>query len=204
MAIVHHSHLIKPAISYKIYQISYIHQDQIHLSNDVVLQSAFIASTLSTAREIAAVICTIGLELEQKATDYFRKNEPLRGFILDGIGSTAVDLLFKEACHIISCDASTRNYQASSPVSPGMPGLAISQQQLLFELAPAKEIGVHLTSLQIMVPRKSTSMVICLGPEMATWTKAEVCSRCNLKKTCQYRVRKVRQGLKYHHGGASN
>jgi len=193
MAIVDQSHLIRPAVSYKVYPISYIHQDQIHLSNDVVLQSSFIASTLSTAKELATVVCTIGPGLEQKATNYFRENEPLRGFILDSIGSTAVDLLSREACHIISCAASSRNYQASSPISPGMSELAISQQQLLFELASAREIGVSLTSLQVMVPRKSTSMVICLGPEMATWTKAEVCGRCNLKKTCRYRVPKVRQ-----------
>ena len=69
MAIVHHSHLITPAITYRIHPVSYIHQDQIHLCNDAILQSSFIASTLSTARELAAVICTIGPELEQMTFD---------------------------------------------------------------------------------------------------------------------------------------
>jgi len=85
-------------------------------------------------------------------------------------------------------EALSRGYQASSPLSPGMPGFSISEQWQLFKLVPAEEIGVSLNPSGMMVPRKSTSMVIGVGMKMPTWTQAEVCDRCSLKRTCPYKV----------------
>ena len=143
---------------------------------------------LTEAKELAAVVCTIGPKLEKQVTDYSKSGETLRGMILDGIGSAAVDMLNQEACRLIASEASSRGHQASSPVNPGMPGLPITEQWNLLELVNTPEIGVSLTSSGIMVPRKSASMVIGIGPQMTTWTPAEVCARCNLKKTCPYRI----------------
>ncbi|MCK4863676.1 MAG: hypothetical protein KAS25_05225, partial [Dehalococcoidales bacterium] len=111
-----------------------------------------------------------------------------RAMLLDGIGSAAVDILVQEACRFFSGEASKRGLQASSPVNPGMPGLPITEQQNLLELAHAGDIGVSLTSSGVMVPRKSTSMIIATGPVMKTWTQAEICARCNLRETCPYTV----------------
>jgi len=108
--------------------------------------------------------------------------------LLDGIGSAATDTLAQEACKIIADEASSRGQQVSSPVNPGMPGLPLTEQWNLLELASASEIGVILTSSGIMVPRKSTSMVMGIGPQMKTWTRAEVCAHCSLRKTCPYRI----------------
>lgn len=185
---VNNSQLLDPAVVYKIHTITDMHQDRIYLSGNKLLDGSFIPSTLPSAKELAALVCTIGPKLEEKAAQFFLQNEPLRGFLLDGFGSAAVDALSEEACQIIDREAMSRGYQASSPISPGMPGLSISEQQHLFELVPAEEIGVRLTSAQIMAPRKSISMVMGMGSEMATWTKAEVCKRCQLKKTCRYKV----------------
>ena len=117
----------------------------------------------------------------------------MQALILDGIGSAAVDSLAQEACHFINREASSHGHQASSPISPGMPGLPISEQWQLFQLVPAEQIGVHLTSSAMMVPRKSVSMIIGIGPDMPTWTQAEVCNRCGINKTCHYRVRHLNQ-----------
>ena len=127
--------------------------------------------------------------LEEKVTEYFTRNDPLRAVILDGIGNTAVDSLAQETCQLIKQEAASRNYEASSPFSPGMTGWPISEQWHLFRLVPAEQIGVRLTSSAMMVPRKSISLVIGIGQDMPIWTQSEVCDRCNLKKTCHYRVR---------------
>lgn len=55
-------------------------------------------------------------------------------------------------------------------------------------LVPIEQIGVQLSSSGMMIPRKSFSMVIGFGAEMPTWTRAEACARCNLAKTCRYKV----------------
>lgn len=185
---INKSYLLKPAIIYKIYTITDMSQGQIYLSDNKSIHSPFLVSNLPSAKELAIIVCTIGPELEEKAAYFFHHDEPLRGLLLDGIGSAAVDCLSEEACQILTQEASTRGYQTSSPISPGMIGLPISEQQHLFEMVPAEEIGVYLTSAQIMVPRKSVSMVIGIGPEMTKWTKAEVCRHCKLRKSCRHKV----------------
>jgi len=189
LASMKNDHLLEPAIAYEIYSITEVRRDQLSLEGDVAVHGQLLPSILPDAKELAVVVCTIGPALEKQVKEYFDKKEPLRGVLLDGIGSAAVDSLAEEACKFTTGEALSRGYQASSPISPGMLGFPISEQWQLFELVPAEEIRVSLTPLGIMVPRKSVSMVIGIGPQMATWTRKEVCARCNLKKTCPYKIR---------------
>ena len=142
----------------------------------------------SSPPEIITMVCTIGRGLERQVTRYSRSGEPLRGTLLDGIGTAAVDTLAQEVCRCIAKEVKARGLQAGSPVNPGMPGLPITEQANLLKLTGAEEIGVSLTSSGIMVPRKSTSLVISIGGEMATWSQADICRNCNLVATCPYSV----------------
>ena len=186
LATLNEEHLLEPAIAYEFYAITQVSHDRLSLENNAVLHGSLLPSVLSSAKELAAVVCTIGSALEKRATDYFSRNETLRGLLLDGIGSAAVDSLIQEVCKLIAQEASSSGYQASSPLNPGMADFPISEQWQMFQLVPSEEIGVSLTSLGVMVPLKSVSMVIGMGPEMPSWTHAEVCTRCTLKKTCHY------------------
>jgi hypothetical protein len=180
--------LLEPAIAYEIRPIVEMNHSQLSLEGNLIVQGPLLPSLLPEAKELAVVVCTIGPKLEKQATDYFDQGEPLRGMLLDGIGSAAVDSLAQEVCKFMAGEASSRGYEMSSPVNPGMPGLPITEQRQLLKMVLAREIGVSLTSSGIMVPRKSTSMVIGIGPRMTTWTRAEVCARCSLRKTCPYRI----------------
>jgi len=189
LASVKNKHLLEPAIAYEIYSITKVNHHQLCLEGNAALHGSLPPSLLPEAKELAVVVCTIGPKLEKEVADYFRKKEPLRGLLLDGIGSAAVDSLTQEVCKLMAREASSRDYQASSPLSPGVPGFSISEQWQLFKLVPAEEIGVSLTSSGMMVPRKSVSMVIGMGLNMPTWTQAEACAHCSLWKTCPYKVR---------------
>lgn len=182
------AHLLEPALAYEIHSITEMSREQVSLKGGAAVHGSLLASLLPEAKELAIAVCTIGPRLEKQVTDYSNGGETLRGMLLDGIGSAAVDTLAQEACKLIADKASSRGYQVSSPVNPGMPGLPLAEQWQLLKLANAHEIGVSLTSSGIMVPRKSTSMVIGMGPQMKTWTRAEVCARCSLSKTCPYRI----------------
>jgi hypothetical protein len=188
LASISNAHLLEPAIAYEIYTTTEINQRQLFLEGKPVVHDSLLSSLLPSAKELAVAVCTIGPKLEKQVTDYTSRGEPLRGILLDGIGSAAVDALAEEAYNFVAREASSRGYEASSPISPGMPGLPITEQWQLLKLVPAGEIGVSLTSAGIMVPRKSASMVMGIGPQMAKWTRAEVCARCHLKKTCPYRI----------------
>ena len=185
---VNDSHLLEPAIAYEIHKISKVGHDRVSLESGAVLHGSILPSVFLEAEEMAVVVCTIGPRLVDQVTDYFSSDEPLRGLLLDDIGSAAVGSLVAEACRLISHEASRRGLQASSSLSPGGVRFPILEQWRLFELVPAGEIGVKLTSSGLMTPRKSNSMVMGIGQQMKTWTKAEACARCNLSKTCRYRI----------------
>ncbi len=188
LAAVDHLHLLEPTIAYELHPIAEVRHDLLKLEDDTMLYGPLLPSLLASARELAAAVCTIGPRLEEKVADYFAQSDPLRAMLLDGIGSAAVDVLVEEVCQIIRREAASRGYASSSPLAPGMRGFPMSEQWRLFQLVPAEQIGVRLTSAAMMVPRKSVSMVIGLGPAMPTWTQLEKCDHCSMKDTCRYRV----------------
>lgn len=180
--------LLKAAAAYETYPIVEMQPNLIVLEGGGVINGELIPGTFGEAVEITAMVCTIGPGLEKQVTKHSRSGEALRGTLLDGIGSAAVDTLAQEVCRSIAREAASRGLQAGSPVNPGMPGLPIKEQSNLLALAHAKEIGVSLTSSGIMVPRKSTSLIISIGGKMETWSQADICRKCNLVATCPYSV----------------
>ena len=186
---VYEKHLLKPAIAYQIHTVTGMERDRLHLEDGTVLHSRLLSVSLSGAKALGIAIYTIGAGLEETVSDYFQRNEPLKAFLLDGIGNSFLDSLSHQVCQIMSREASSRGYKASSPVNPGVPGWPISDQQALFRLVPAGEAGIHLTEHAMMVPRKSLSTAFGIGTEVPEWTQAESCRRCNLKDTCPYRLR---------------
>ena len=188
LASVKKEHLLETAVAYEHYPVTVMGTDQASLEGNKAIHGPLLPAIFPEAKELIVLVCTIGPKLEAQVTTYSKSGEPLRGLLLDGIGSAAVDSLTQEVCKLMAGEASSRGYQASSPISPGMPGLPLTEQRPLLEMVPAGEIGVSLTSAGVMVPRKSASMVIGIGPQMKTWTRAEVCARCNLRKTCHYKT----------------
>lgn len=182
------SDLLAPAFAYELHLITRVGDDLLCLDDGTVFHGSLLPRLLARARQMAAVVCTIGPRLEAKVDEYFDQNEQLRGLILDHIGTAALDCLTTEVCQFMKREASSQGYKVGGPLSPGVLGWPILEQRHLFELVPAEQIGVRLTSLGMMVPRKSISMVIGMGPDMTTWTQAEVCAGCSLKKTCPYRI----------------
>jgi len=180
--------LLTPAASYEIYPITALEPERVTLEGGGVVPGRLLPETFPEARELATIVCTIGPGLEKRVTEYGRNSQTLLAMMLDGIGSAAVDQLAIEVCHGIAEEATARGYRAGSPLGPGMPGLAITEQGNILTLAGAAEIGVSLSASGIMIPRKSVSMVVALGKEMATWSQAEVCARCNLHASCPYTV----------------
>jgi hypothetical protein len=182
------SRLLEPAAAYEYYVVRSMSGSQISLEGDKAIRGQLLPAIFPEAKELAPVVITIGPKLEKQVTDYSRSGETLRGMILDGIGSAAVDSLVPEILRLVASEVSSRGYQISSPVNPGMPGFPLSEQWNLLGLVNADEIGVSLTASGVLVPRKSTSMVIGIGPQMTKSTRAEVCARCSLRETCHYRV----------------
>ena len=180
--------LLEPVIAQESYQITEIGDEHLSLAGKTILHGRLLPSDRAGAVQLVVAVGTIGPKLEARVKRLFESNDPLRGLLLDSIGSAAVESLTDEASRRITCEALRQGYQASSPLSPGDPGFAISEQWQLLSLVPAEAIGIRLTASGLMVPRKSVSTVIGVGLQMKTWTRAQACARCSLSKTCRYRL----------------
>jgi hypothetical protein len=190
LASVKKARLLEPAVAYEYYTVSSINGSQISLDGDKAIRGPLLPAIFPEAKELAVLLCTIGSRLEKQVTDYSKSGETMRGMILDGIGSTAVDMVTPEVLRRLASEVSSRGYEISSPVNPGMPGFPLTEQWNLLGLVKADEIGVSLTASGVLVPRKSASMVMGIGPQMTRWTAAEVCARCSLRETCHYKATK--------------
>ncbi len=187
MAQVKSRDLLRPALAYETYAIAEVWPGHVRLEGDVVLRGGRLASDLMGAQELAAAVVTIGNEMEQEASRCFGDGEPLRGLLLDAIGSAAVDRLVQDATKLLADAAADKGYEATCPVSPGHPGFPLSEQRAVFGLAPAGDIGVHLTDSGMMLPQKSASLVIGLGLHMAGRGTPRGCAHCNLSHSCAQR-----------------
>jgi hypothetical protein len=179
---------IEPLVAYEQYGIDAMSATGVLLQGDGEIAGSLLPTLFPDADGLVVMVCTIGPALESRSREYFKRGEQMRGFLLDGIGSAAVDVLGREACRRIMDLMSARGMTASSPVNPGMPGLPLSEQARFLELARAQRIGVSLTSGGMLVPLKSLSMVIGIGANMPQWTPEHVCARCFLRENCPHRL----------------
>ncbi len=177
--------LIFPAALIHNLPVEAYHHERLVLVNGKSLSGQAIARFLAPAQEVAAVVCTIGDQMELLISEAM-KSEPVLGMALDGLANGAVENLGTEVCRYYEREAVQRGWQCSLPISPGMDGWPlVDAQKQLFSLVDTSLIGVELTDSAVMLPLKSASMILGLGAEITV--QGGPCDFCNLKETCRYR-----------------
>ena len=181
--------LLEPKALFRQLRVERMRHERLELGDESttfkqVLTGQLIVQHLGPAQEVIAILCTIGPGLEQVASDLM-KTDPMLGWAMDGLGSTAVEALALEVCNYFEDQASKDGMQTSLPLSPGMIGWSVDDgQPQIFSLLESREIGVSMTSSSQMVPRKTLSMVIGLGRSMGK--AGRTCDYCSLSETCKY------------------
>ncbi|MFO7760066.1 MAG: hypothetical protein ACQES8_07950 [Thermodesulfobacteriota bacterium] len=143
------------------------------------------ARTLAGAEEVALGLCTIGPELENLSEQLFRQ-DPVRAMALTGAGIAALRLTSEALLAEIRKTAAGKGLGSGMIAQPGQEGWAIEQQQVIFDRLPAEKIGVRLTGSLLMIPKKSISSVVGMGPDMKQDSIA--CDFCSKKNHCPWRI----------------
>ena len=180
--------LLSSSVVYKDFPVSEVQEGHIKIKGySRPLYGTIFAEFLSGISSVVLAVCTIGNDLEKRASEFFSAQKPLKGLLLDSIGSAAVDEVVLDTCRKIMHSIRHKGMKASSYFNPGMPGFPLSEQRYIFELLPVDKIGVSLTNNNVMVPRKSLSIAVGIGAEIENWSQYEICSHCNMSETCKYR-----------------
>ncbi len=140
-----------------------------------------IAALLNISESMAVFAATVGEAMDDWIRDYFESGATLRGFVADAIGSEAVERAADWIEEIIIDRAIEKSHYTTSRFSPGFCDWSLSEQHELFSLLPPRFCGITLTPMALMVPVKSVSGIIGIGPLCERATTA--CMICTLE-TC--------------------
>ena len=140
---------------------------------------------LAHAGALVVGVATVGRALEDRVSALLSP-DPLSALALDGYGNAALSALARLVCDRIGSEAESRSWRATPPISPGLGGWPLdSGQRDLFALVDAGSIGVSLTPLSLMRPRKSLSFMVGMGPGVEAG--GQTCDWCGMRERCRFR-----------------
>jgi hypothetical protein len=179
-----HAHsLIHPLFSYVIKDVEWARGSIAFIEDSITFKSRIIARLLEHCNQVAIFLVTIGKYLEETAWQLSRDGLILQATILDAIGSDAVEQVADFAHARIKELTEAQGLFISRRFSPGYCDWNISQQRTLFYALTGNTIGIRLTRECLMIPQKSISGIIGIGPLKADVEDYNPCKRCR-KKNC--------------------
>ncbi len=178
--------LFQPQLALRVLDVrDWIHQ-RVNFVQGGSLCGEAIAQHLAGAKQIALMVYTIGPLIEEKVKAYMNE-EPGLAMAYEGLGNAAVEILGSLVFKQIDKIALQRDWQLSILLSPGMIGWDIEQAQpQIFKLLDAARVGVRLNEASMMIPRKSSSAVAGMGPNLVP-AKGLPCEYCSLNDSCRYK-----------------
>lgn len=163
-----------------------IKSDSIEIYGGEILRGKKLSHYLNGSQELHIFLVTIGKVLEDKASLLMKKGDYLGGYLLDRIGSLAVESLAKNFEEDLRKNYEAKNMSVSMRISPGYCDWPIEEQFNLAKTIDFSKAGVRLTRSCMMVPRKSITAIVGIGPKRLFSKTKSQCGICD-KKDCDYR-----------------
>ena len=149
-----------------------------------------ISRQLRGSEAFALFVATAGAEFEDLQMRLKDDDDMVRTFIADSFGSVIAERTADIMEECLQGELDGRGWRHTNRFSPGYCGWHVSEQQWLFPLfGVERPCGVRLTESSLMVPIKSVSGVIGLGPGVRKLEYS--CGLCDYKD-CYKRKRPAR------------
>ena len=175
---------LEPQVLVEEFKVVGVGHDRLQLDNGKDLKGPLVTGHLVGATCVTVALCTVGSSIDELAAETM-EDDIVKGLAVDGVGSAAVEALANAVCREIEQDAAERGLETTIPLSPGMIGWGVDEgQQLIFDLVDSEKQNIKLTPSYLMVPRKSISMVMGIGPNINSG--ARICDFCAMRDNCRY------------------
>lgn len=172
-------HLIEPSYSYVIRDIERVQGSRVLVEGPIVFHSEVIARLLGECHKAAVLVATIGTGLEKMASHLAEDGLILQASVLDAIGSDAVEKVADLVHGMVGEEATADGLVTSRRFSPGYCDWDISQQMMVFRAVKRDSIDVHLTDKCLMIPQKSLTGLIGIGPPDGNVMDYNPCGTCD-------------------------
>jgi hypothetical protein len=194
--------LMRPRAVYRIDEVAALEARRIVLKSGTVFDGA-LGAFLKHSTLLVTYVVTIGSALERLARGWLRSGRVMQGTIADAIASEAVEAVGQRLYDELRTWAHARGLELTPPYSPGYCGMTVRQQIPLFASLPAARINVRLTPSCLMLPIKSVSGLIGIGPADRIAVGGTPCEACDHPDCVQRRVAcdRTRFGVTSEEGG---
>ena len=135
---------------------------------------------------LAFNVATIGPKIEARIAALFAERRAALAVMLDELSNLLLFDVARRAGDRIQADVRRRGLSMAGELHAGDPGLDLSAQAMVLELAQARCVNVQLSKGQLLRPMKSGSVVYGVGIDLppATWTR---CEECPSREKCQFK-----------------
>lgn len=185
--------LLAPRHLFDVFDVAEVSREGIRLAGEETLRFAGAQRWWGDFRQVGLGVLTVGEALEGRVDALLDAREFPLAFMLDAAGWVAIE----EAAHALTnaiCSVHIgRGLTVTARHSPGYAGWDIWDQRVLFRLLPAERIGVRINDYCVMIPAKSLSFGVGIGPA-ARVEQAQKCQRCDLRD-CAFRLAPLRAAL---------
>jgi hypothetical protein len=180
--------LFSPSAVFAAFPVQKVLHDRIMLENGEALRGLDVARLLAPARQVFVAAASLGPALEERASRYCAEGEKAKGYILDCIGTAAMGRLVTQVCEHLGSLPESSGQALGFPLSPGDPGWPLINQRVLFRMLRTDLIGLSLTDSLVMLPKKSISFVVGMGPGIQTAAEGSQCDYCSVRDSCRHRT----------------
>ncbi|OGV95928.1 MAG: hypothetical protein A3I04_08070 [Nitrospinae bacterium RIFCSPLOWO2_02_FULL_39_110] len=153
--------LIHPKADFIHFNLSSVTEDTIITDcNTLTFKTKYLAKHLSGCSKASLFVCTIGSRLEESIKGYFTEGEQTRAYIMNGIGSAAVEEVVNYVNQLITKDAEKERFETVKRFSPGYGDWNLLDQKAIFDILKPSSIGVSLNEKYFMIPEKSITAIV--------------------------------------------
>lgn len=177
---------VKPMCIFEEKKISALGDDYIEIEGGIRFSTKKIPPFIKGAGYLVLFIATVGDELEKEASILTSGKDPLSGYLLDRLGSFAVESLAENMEKRLRRDYYIHKKSVSSRFSPGYCDWPTEEQFKMAKALDFSKAGVKLTEGCMMVPKKSISAMVAVADEGIFKEFISSCDICK-KEECDFR-----------------
>jgi hypothetical protein len=184
--------LLEPAAAYAVFESEGVDGEDLILQGGSRLKLGPHADLIAPAQRVIASVATIGPRLEEEVRRLMAGPDVMKGYLLDCAGVVAVSQTSLAIREMVEEMARAEEWGVGPSLYPGSPmGWTVRGQRELLSLLDTEQIGVRLTSSCMMVPQKSSSGLIGIGPGYDESQVGTLCHWCSLQDSCWRRKEKI-------------
>ncbi|MBI3585354.1 MAG: hypothetical protein HY096_15565 [Nitrospinae bacterium] len=153
--------LINPKADFISFNLTSVTEDEITSDFDTLrFKTKYLSKHLIGCSRASLFVCTIGSRLEESIKGYFTGGEQTRAYIMNGIGSAAVEEVANYVNQLIIKEAEKEGFETVKRFSPGYGDWNLLDQKAIFGVLNPSSIGVALSERCFMMPEKSVSAIV--------------------------------------------